>query len=487
MELPSTLPKRLAILYPPMEEELFFKKLKRSLPNLIDFFLAATQDETWCDEHPRLLNSLLMHLTKASDHHALASEREKQILRAIRKHFPILKHLLPNNLDLQCGKEIYSCNTLLLSASSLYLKEWIKHDPKEIPLRKKLWDEVIEYMQTGEVEHLWREEKEEIYALIEASKQLELNGLDLYAQEIVKRYVDAENAIDTLIFAHTRKMFHLRAVCQEFISSKRASVKLPITEHDEFGIEFLHFNEESLSLFNQLAPYITLIRASGVIPEEPEFLSCVQQAPLLQSIDISGCEGYSEQFLDFPENLKYLDLSLCFWLNQTLFHSLVTKMPELFALFLRGNVHLPFAFWTELTHLKGLKILDVSKCRQLTGESFQILLTAASSVTDLYLSDCQKISDRGFFELPTYLPEIYTLDLSRCQIGDGALLTIAERCKDLVHLSIERCPSLSERALLELVRIAKKLRTLKGSSTQISTDLKKRLKAFNPYLKILSR
>src|SRR5262249_19595049 len=152
------------------------------------------------------------------------------------------------------------------------------------------------------------------------------------------------------------------------------------------------FQMRTMDVFERVKNNITHLICSGDLTRDPTFSKVLGQCPKLLSLDISHSTDFTEQLKSIPYRLEELDISKCAWLSEYEFRQIVQICPHLSSLKLSSNVQLNFSAWSELQKLKGLKVLDLSRCNQIQDRDLKIILMACRMVTDLELEECKGIT-----------------------------------------------------------------------------------------------
>lgn len=142
-------------------------------------------------------------------------------------------------------------------------------------------------------------------------------------------------------------------------------------------------------------------------------------------------------------NLKYLDVSMCYCITKRALHT--------------------------LTCLKNLEYLMLPRGCILIGEIIKNISNVCKKLKHLEMIECliklplalDPLSDLRYLE---YLNFSCVEDLQ-----NSTIILIADRCKNLKYLNIERCYSITESALLTLT-VLKQLETLNVASIESVTD-----------------
>ncbi len=185
----------------------------------------------------------------------------------------------------------------------------------------------------------------------------------------------------------------------------------------------------------------------------------------LESLNLSGCYNLTDLALDGAFNrdvpsLKRLNLSLCKDVSDSSLGRIVTHCKNLEVLDLGGctKVTNTGLFFISVG-LKNLKQLNLRSCRQISDHGIAHLAgvaeetspdgtkvtgAAASTLVDLGLQDCQKITDESLRHVSLGLRRVRRINLSFCvSITDTGVKSLA-RLPDLVELILRSCDNVSD-------------------------------------------
>ena len=111
----------------------------------------------------------------------------------------------------------------------------------------------------------------------------------------------------------------------------------------------------------------------------------------------------------------------------------------------------------DLKHLKNVKHLDLSGCRNITDAGLKHLSENLTNLQSLNLSHCHHITDEGLKDLAKYLTNLTHLDLSWCiKITDEGLEILTNLIK-LQILNLTWCDKITDEAIKNLPQNLKSL------------------------------
>ncbi|KAK1422431.1 hypothetical protein QVD17_25545 [Tagetes erecta] len=141
--------------------------------------------------------------------------------------------------------------------------------------------------------------------------------------------------------------------------------------------------------------------------------------------------------------------------------ALHTKSRSIKSLYLRYSPLLTDkSLLTIASFCPNLNKLDVSSCFGLTWSLSEILNNCVE-IEHLNIRDCKKVKNLGSKVEPLRLKK---LCMARSGVNDEGLVGIADRCKELVNIDLERCQHVTTNAVKAMVKSCAKLRevNLKG-------------------------
>lgn len=493
MEMPALLPSHLNV-YSSFNEESLFEELVKSPRDLMEFFIYAADDETWSDEHPKVMEQILHHFTGLVLEKKLQFSETQALQRKIQEHIKILNPYLPLNLIFEIDSNEISENSLLFMAASPVLHDLIYHEHKErksshiglrdVPL--EIFNVIEEFVKTGEIAALWKFNEQELKNIYAVSKKLKLKISGELCEIVLKRYLTRENVISTLIDAHVEEQTILRQACFDFIDELDTGVHFHQSDISYLVCEFLSFKTNAMTIFDQVKHLITHLIFKKDLDSTSEFSFTVNQCPRLIHLDLSQSLSFSRRIFDVPNHLAELNISSCHWLKASSLVSIFDHFKELKTLILSDNIELDYNSYTVLSKLKQLKSLDISKNPQIQDDDFKLILQACQSLIDLDCSECKNIGDAGFFEVARSATRLRFLNFERCQISDGILVEIAIRLPYLEKVNLTHCSLLTDRGILDFVKQANALKSITVKYCNILDSTITEIKKQRPYIEIFT-
>jgi len=489
MQMPTFLPKELSHLSILETDEVLLEKIKNNLYLFVPFFMAATDDETWSEQHPIFMRTSLAWVSRQFISDLIPFEMAKTIADAIRAHHGILEPYIPLDLISSSGEHSLEINSLLFGTSSdflhnFFIKECAGKEHPRVTFKAIDWEvfkTLVEWMNTGQLKTLWKREETYLWKVLRQAAVWGMHPIAEFSQDILCRYLNRSNVFKHLILSNEQEWHILKQACCRFINDLNLSVKISDRIPTGLSLEFFEFNRHSLAVFEDLQKWITHLVFSQNLTEEAPFSEVLEKCPRLLGLDISRTWVFSERLYSIPEHLEELDVSMCSWLTPTSLSKLFKICPQLVKLNLSSNSQLSTGGWSELFHLPALSFLETSRCHQIGDDELKLIIKAVPLLVDFRIEECPRITDQGFLKI-SLLTKLTTLSLARCEIGDIPLIEIGTKCSFLQNLDLTRCENVTDRGVLETVRQLKSLHTLNLTHCSISHSVQQELKKIRPGL-----
>lgn len=490
MDLPVDLPHHLAFLENIDNENEMLKTLVDRPMDLVIFFEKACADTAWCISHHTIISKILVWATYQFLHGALAMEMAESIQKQVIGHYNLLKDVLPKDIAIAFGGKRYPANSLMFGMSSpvllSYLREQcIEKKKKILEVRDAETDTLesaIEYIHSGEVEDLWKRDWSVILKILRQAADWEIEGLANYCANIYKRHIHRGNVVKILKMAHRNGWYELKKRCIEFINDLYFGVEFHDVGRDELFMHFHRYSKEAMQVFRDLKDYVTFAGFDPEIIEDSSFTDIITTASALNGISLQNTRHYSERLKDMPEGLEQLDLSMCEWLNEDTFKDIIETCPRLKVLKLNSNGQLDYHSWSQLHLLDNLEHIELSRCHQLSDDDLLVIIRGCPYLRRISIEGCNKLTDTSLVELAIAISTLVSVDFSRTGVTDAAITELAYRNRQLRELKLNRCMSISDHAIQEVVRLAPNLQSLDLTGSSISPDVKNKLKGINRFL-----
>lgn len=480
------------------EKELF-QALARRPEDLIAFFETACEDEVWLVKHLHFVKSVVRWGAKNFYLGRLPVYEAKRLATIIRLHYSLLEPFLffqPAlflTITLQIEGEARLVNSLLFGTSSRFFKDLFTTCFNKFvdfwslsSISLPIFELIEQYVLKGQIGDLWKREEPDILLLMRQAKAWDFPGLAKECAAVLKRYLTPDNVIDTLLQAHRQFFLEWKRVCCEAFNHYGYGLRLLALEHEtDLKVEWLDFKQETLDLFNRLAPFVTHLTFSGELSQSPYYGQVIDLCPRLVGIDLSGSAQYDNQFDDMPGSLIELNLSACAWLRPKHLKEVGYQFLNLKKLSLNSNVQLSYEAWGEFSRLRHLIALHLAGCHQLEDEDLKLISRSCSHLLELDLDECRNLTDGGLFDLIAACPQLTQLTISRCQeLTDKTLQELGVRAYQLSELNIVRCVKLTDQGLLQLLRLRPTLKSLNVKSCEFSLRTLEKIRHDYPFLEL---
>lgn len=483
-------------------EEALFQGLVQSPKDLIEFFSQACADTRWREEHEKLIKALLRWGAKSYYLGQLSAYDARQMAITIQTHdlffqrFLYFRPALFLTMTLIIEQKPFLVNALLFGAASRFFYDLFKigcfskfHNEWTLNnISISSFELINTHVLKGKIEDLWRYSETEVFALMRQAKKWELIHLVQECAVILKRYINRDNIISSLLEAHRQLYIAWKLDCYIFFNQQNWSVRLLSGKDTDLKVEILDFKQETLELFEQLAPWVTHLAFRGTLSEEEFYYkTCIQHCPKLIGIDLGGTSAYTTQFDALPSHLVEIDLAACAWLKPEHLRSIGLLFPHLKRLKLPSNPQLNYMAWGELKHLHYLECLNVARCQQIADEDLKLIAQACPHLLEMNLEDCRGVTDQGISALIYYCQHLNLLTLNHCDsITDRTLLELGLRAYTLTQLNLEHCLNLSDQGLLSLVRLRHTLKVLNIKYCNFSLEVIKEVAHFSYLLQVVN-
>ena len=493
METPALLPKELNYTTVAVDDRNLLNMAVKIPHDFFIFFEYATEDETWSENHLEFMKGAIAWFTNQFFHDKLLMEKAIKIAGYICKHHLILSRVVPHNLAFDIKGEKFTFNSLLWGAASEFLRQFIRDQFRDknrkmfelLGVDRSVFIEINEFINTGVVSQLWKKTPEEVAQVLKQADEWGLTSLSQIAQDILKRYITQESVVDDLLKAHFNGWSLLKEACIDFINGQGAGVHFEKGDIGELFFEFKNFRRDANSIFEAVREEITHLIVSRKLTDQKEFSDIINRLPKLASLSLSGSLNFSERLMDIPESLQELKVDKCPWINNKTLKQIIEICPNLSSLSLASNVQLKYSDWTLLSKLNNLEKLDITSCRQISDQDFNIVLAACRQITHLRIGSCDNLSDAAFLAIGKYLPKLSDLDLSRLNISDPALIDLTINCKNLYSLDLTRCKNITDKGVLESVRNASALKNINLTKCPVSTLTISKIREIKPFLHVI--
>jgi len=401
---------------------------------LIEFFLDSVEDKTWIvDWGGQLLGLILGHLSEKFRKRLLPLPLAEKIVHGVWKHSRSWKDHIPNDMELMSGRVIVHGNSLLFGVASEYFRERIYHAEKEVrrPLRietsrldPQFYLFLREYVYTGQIENLWKEEAKTILELIRYAGKVVMPGLSAFASGVFKRYLTPENVVKVLKIAVREFLKELEKECCEYLNKLQYGIDLSSETGAGLRVKLFHLSDEGVELIKGMISQIAYFEIGPQAAADPATPSLLSRLRSLTLLSFAGSDQIAEGLIEALPTAKHLDLSDCRWLKDVSFLQIISRMPGLVSLNLAKDGGLTYRAWGALSGLRELSKLDLSYCRSMNDDDFDLMAAGITGMAEL--------------------------NLSGTEVSDFALERIAKQCPGLAILNLKDCPNITVKGILSL-------------------------------------
>ncbi|GFQ02210.1 F-box/LRR-repeat protein 4 [Phtheirospermum japonicum] len=200
--------------------------------------------------------------------------------------------------------------------------------------------------------------------------------------------------------------------------------------------------------------------------------------PHLQSVDVSYCRKLTDKGLSPVatncHDLRSFHAAGCRFITDALLTALSTNCNNLEDLNLQGCSNLTDSGLTRLVSgCNRLKHLDLNKCSNIGDIGVSNVSTAcSSSLVTLKLLDCYKIGDVAILSLAQHCKNLEMLVIGGCRdVTDESIRTLASACcRGLKNLRMDWCLNVSDNSLECVFGLCEKLEVVDVGCCEEVTD-----------------
>lgn len=493
MMQPSFLPKELKGYADPAidSEEKLFKKLVAVPADLLSYFEVACDDEMWVNSHTDFMGKAVEWFTLQSFNDKLTAEYARRAADALRRHFRYLGKFVHSNKRVKLSDKEYTLNTLLITTISEPIKQGYlrcrERQEESLVLSELSSKEFVllyEYATNGTLVNLWKQGLKELRATLDLAVGYDIVGLVKEAEEMMCKWVTAENALELLKTSITKGWLIVKEKAIEVINKMAWGFSLSSPYPEGILTTFHNFTTITVEHYANVLQLTTEIACAGNWVNDSAFSKVVRETPHLRGVELSHTPAWSPYFADTPPGVVKLDLSYCEWLNNEYLETLSKSCPKIEELNLESDNQLDFSSWGSLLKFKKLKKLNLTRCQRISNDDLKIILQACPSLLVLNLTECTKIRDEGFFEIAHSNKGIVKLNLTRTHISDTALVEIGAGCTGLLSIVLSRCNDLTEKGVVAFVKAAHTLEELDITDLHYATPVTEAAKKLRPRLQV---
>jgi hypothetical protein len=471
-------------------EDVFNALASKSIEDVILFFEACCYDETWTREvGGPYLKFIFEKLTKQYLLDRLNIDQAKRIASTVQQHYQEFKLLIVEDIKFQLeGKEVTG-NSLMFGASSLFFDQLIRRERKSPILIKeyslKTFEEIKEFIYSGTITDFWKENPADELSIIRVAAKLNMNPLEEYGSSIFKRYINDDNVIDILNRSSIEGLQTLKNMCCEYVNHQSYGIRLFSHEYGELRTELDIMREEGWDFLAHIVKLITHIESHKLTTEDPLFVQFLKTISKLVSLDLSHSSNVQPDLIHFVPSVSELNLSSCPWLDDDMMKVILSRIPNVIKLYLQEVAQLSYRTWGALSANTRLGVLDLTQCRSIGDDEFDLILTNCPGMIELSVSGCNNITSKHMGVIGKRCPEITSLNLSSCRmIADTGFAMLAANTPSLRSLDVSYCGGISDQVLDQMLPLLGQLRYLNILGCFVADSFVDRYKEERPSLKI---
>jgi len=431
---------------------------EKDLDHIADFYIESCEDRTWITSGgTEVMEPVLSWLVEAYHKDLLDPEKAKAVAEAIQSQHKALEPTIAKDVDFVIEDQTISVSSFMFSAQSPFFRDLIRRTKTrkarktiEMPkIKLRFFDFIKEFIDTGRIEYLWREEPKYILNFIRQSQKLGLERMTAFASEVYKRYLTKDNVIPHMQLAQKEFLKDLERECCRFINEQNYGITLNFQPGEGLEVVLDRLLEVGIRIIAHLNKQISTIVCRKAAAEDARLIDLIQSIPRLVGLDLSETSGVSDELLETFPSVKQLNLAGCEWLDDDTFLTIVNQTKDVIKLNLSKNTDLTFRSWGGLATLTQLIHLDLSYCDQMDDDDVDLMASSCPRLAELILkftpltdkglssiakqcqalaylnaSDCRNLRGEGLVDLGGNVNSLETLDLTNCRKIDSEYLNL---------------------------------------------------------------
>lgn len=495
MNLPTILPSGFDFLRAAQNEaDLVDILLNMPADNRVQFFEAASDDETWGEGHLEVLQRLVAHFTSDLCGRRLSQEHLHRIAQIIWTHQRICSSVLPLDLTFDVRGTMMRGNSLLYAEAGRYFLDLVQAggDLRFLPpinlgaVTRRTFSVIAEYVQTGSGRHLHTESMEELLEDLLQAVEWGMSPLRALIIESLYHYLDPENALEVLTTSQYYHLTDLRQACCRRWNERMTGAYLESEVEGEVALLITAFHEREWALVKRVAPVATRLGFRGACATAPparELLRiCTKK---LQGIDLNETTECDSRLIEELPEISDLRVMGCSWLDDNGILALLARFSHLRRLDLNGDVQFTDTVWTRVKVVEELEVLRLAHCHQLKDQELNFVLSQlAPRIEELDLSWCTALTDRAVHYVLMNAPRVADLDMSHCPLISDIGAIEMSRSPALRRLRLTGCTGISDDGALRIALQTPRLAVLDLSYCHTSSAVEAEIRKRRPQLEL---
>jgi hypothetical protein len=230
---------------------------------------------------------------------------------------------------------------------------------------------------------------------------------------------------------------------------------------------------------------ITHIESHKYSTEDPKFVEFLKQIPKLVGLDLSQSSNIQPDLIAVMPSVTELNLSGCLWIDDDRMKALFARCPNLIKLILQENAQLSYRTWGALSSLTRLGVLDLTQCRSVGDDEFDLMLTNSPGLIEFSVSGCNKITSKHMGVIGKRCQQIRNLNLSSCRmISETGFADLAANTRGLNVLDVSYCGGINDQVLGQMIPQLSQLTELNLLGCFVADTIIEKIQSERPSLKI---
>lgn len=465
--------------------------LQHTIDDLLAFFVAGCRDETWtAGEGGDVMHHLLQWLNQESYFRRIPENMAVEAASAVQAHFKTLQPFFHYDIVFIVENEKIPSSSLMFSAFSTVFRDVIRTQGSEKKEKNIYLDDIstsrfhqfAEFIYTGKIEYLWREEPEEIFQVIPDAARWGIEGLEAYASSIYQRYIERINVLDVLRLSHDERLPSLQRECCIFISQQNYGIEIESLSDATLFVSLSRYTDAADEILQQIHPLMSHLSLKGEGALDQRSVIFIQSLSTLQLFDVSHTTQIHSALPEAVPDAMELNVQGCSWLSDEIFFQLVARCPSLMKLNISDNEQLTFRSWAALSSIYNLGALHLSHC-MISDDDLDLIAAGSENLAEIDLSSCKKISEIGLVKLAKQCPRLSSVNLSECsKISPTGIVEFAIYAKNIYNLSVSRCSCITDDSLVKIMSLMPYLKSIDIVGCSVSYSVIDKLKKQKPNL-----